>query len=146
MNFRSQFKKLVLRVSSGVPNTSILIKALGLRPHAFISISVFGTPDETLALVFELLLQELLKNYISVGLTDIIVDDDRRYGMLTFKTFQLLICVVVFSVSFYWPKDTQFWTASFQVWVMFTRNRCSPKLWVLFFDKLDYFGTFVVNK
>ena len=27
------------------------IKALGLRPRAFISFSVFGTPDETLALV-----------------------------------------------------------------------------------------------
>ena len=33
------------------------IKALGLRPRAFISSSVFGTPDETLALVFDILLQ-----------------------------------------------------------------------------------------
>ena len=32
------------------------IKALGLRPRAFISFLVFGNPDETLALVFEILL------------------------------------------------------------------------------------------
>ena len=32
------------------------IKALGLRPRAFICFSVFGTPDETLALVFDILL------------------------------------------------------------------------------------------
>ena len=31
------------------------IKALGLRPRAFISFLVFGNPDETLALVFEIL-------------------------------------------------------------------------------------------
>ena len=33
------------------------MKALGLRPRAFICFSVFGTPDETLALVFDILLQ-----------------------------------------------------------------------------------------
>ena len=33
------------------------IKALGLQPRAFITFSVFGTPDETLALVFDILLQ-----------------------------------------------------------------------------------------
>ena len=32
------------------------IKALGLRPRAFITFSVLGTPDETLALVFDILL------------------------------------------------------------------------------------------
>ena len=37
------------------------IKALGLRPRAFISFSVFGTPDETLALVFDILLQNLFR-------------------------------------------------------------------------------------
>ena len=31
------------------------IKALGLRPRAFICFLVFGTPDETLALVFDIL-------------------------------------------------------------------------------------------
>ena len=31
-----------------------IIKALGLRPRAFICFSVFGTPDETLALVFDI--------------------------------------------------------------------------------------------
>ena len=31
------------------------IKALGLRPRAFICFSVFGTPDETLPLVFDIL-------------------------------------------------------------------------------------------
>ena len=33
------------------------IKALGLRPRAFISFSVFGTPDEILAPVFDILRQ-----------------------------------------------------------------------------------------
>ena len=50
----------MLRVSSEVPNTSKQLKALGLRPRAFISFSVFGTPDETLALVFDILLQKCL--------------------------------------------------------------------------------------
>ena len=35
------------------------IKALGLRPRAFITFSVFGTPDETLALVFDILHKDL---------------------------------------------------------------------------------------
>ena len=39
----------------GVSKHSKTIKALGLRPHAFISFLVFGNPDETLALVFEIL-------------------------------------------------------------------------------------------
>ena len=34
------------------------IKALGLRARAFICFSVFGTPDETLALVFDILLNK----------------------------------------------------------------------------------------
>ena len=34
------------------------IKALGLRPRAFITFSVFGAPDETLALVFDILHQD----------------------------------------------------------------------------------------
>ena len=34
------------------------IKALGLRPRAFISFLVFGDPDETLALVYEIFLQK----------------------------------------------------------------------------------------
>ena len=37
------------------------IKALGLRPRAFICFSVFGTPDETLALVFDMTSQSRLK-------------------------------------------------------------------------------------
>ena len=40
----------------GVSKHSKTIKALGLRPRAFISFLVFGNPDETLALVFEILL------------------------------------------------------------------------------------------
>ena len=40
------------------------IKALGLRPRAFITFSVFGTPDETLALVFDI----VLKDYLSTGM------------------------------------------------------------------------------
>ena len=40
---------------------------LGLRPRAFICFSVFGTPDETLALVFDILHESLihtLKNLV----------------------------------------------------------------------------------
>ena len=37
------------------------IKAVGLRPRAFISFSVFGTPDETLALVFDTLHQNCVE-------------------------------------------------------------------------------------
>ena len=35
------------------------IKELGLRTRAFICFSVFGTPDETLALVFDILRQDI---------------------------------------------------------------------------------------
>ena len=38
-----------------VSNHLETIKALGLRPLAFICFSVFGTPDETLALVGDIL-------------------------------------------------------------------------------------------
>ena len=41
----------------GVSKHSKTIKALGLRPRAFINFLVFGNPDETLALVFEILRQ-----------------------------------------------------------------------------------------
>ena len=57
-----QFQKLVLCVSSGFPKHSKTIKALGLQPSAFISFLVFGNPDETLALVFEILL-EIIATY-----------------------------------------------------------------------------------
>ena len=40
----------------GVFKHSKTMKALGLRPSAFISFLVFGNPDETIALVFEMLL------------------------------------------------------------------------------------------
>ena len=43
----------------GVFKHSKTIKALGLRPRAFISFLVFGNPDETLALI--------LKYYFQVG-------------------------------------------------------------------------------
>ena len=36
------------------------IKELGLRPRAFICFSVFETPDETLALVFDILRENVL--------------------------------------------------------------------------------------
>ena len=48
-------QNLVLRVSTGVPKHLETIKALGLRLSAFICFSVFGTPDKTLALVFDVL-------------------------------------------------------------------------------------------
>ena len=56
VSFEKSSQKLVLRVSSGVPITSKL-KALGLRPRAFVCFSVFGIPDETLAHVFDILLE-----------------------------------------------------------------------------------------
>ena len=40
----------------GVSKHLETIKALGLRPRAFICFSVFGYPDETLALVLEIVL------------------------------------------------------------------------------------------
>ena len=43
------------------------IKALGLRPRAFICFSVSGTPDETLALVFDILLKRLKSMVIEVA-------------------------------------------------------------------------------
>jgi len=49
-------QKLVLHVSSGVSSNLKTINTLGLLPRAFICFSVFGTPDETLALVFDRLL------------------------------------------------------------------------------------------
>ena len=46
-----------IRASGFIRGSSHLetIKALGLRPRAFICFSVFGTPDETLALVGDIL-------------------------------------------------------------------------------------------
>ena len=41
----------------GVSKHLETIKALGLRPRAFICFSVFGYPDETLALVLEIVLK-----------------------------------------------------------------------------------------
>ena len=40
------------------------IKVLGLRPRAFICFSVFGTPDETLALVFDILRQNIARKSV----------------------------------------------------------------------------------
>jgi hypothetical protein len=54
--FEKPDQKLVLRVSSGDSKNLETIKALGRgRPRDFISFSVFGTPDKTLALVVDLL-------------------------------------------------------------------------------------------
>ena len=45
-------------------------KTFGLRPRAFITFSVFGTPDETLALVFDILRQWVgLDCHMQVDLT-----------------------------------------------------------------------------
>ena len=43
----------------GVSKHLATIKALGLRPRAFICFSVFGYPDETLALVLEIVHETL---------------------------------------------------------------------------------------
>ena len=62
VSFEKSSQKLVLRVSSGVPNTLKQWKhsayGLVLSCRAFICFSAFGTPDETLALVFNILLQK----------------------------------------------------------------------------------------
>ena len=52
--------------SSRVPNTSKQMKALGLRPRAFICFSVFGTRDEALALVFDILHKAHARDALSV--------------------------------------------------------------------------------
>ena len=57
--FEKTDQKLVLRVSSGESKYLETMKVLGLRPRTFICFSVFGSPDETLALVFDLLLETL---------------------------------------------------------------------------------------
>ena len=53
------------------------IKALGLRPRAVICFSVFGTPDETLALVFDILLQSIINNGC---ICDLSINSTRTYG------------------------------------------------------------------
>ena len=58
VSFEKTGQKLGLRASSRVPNTSKQMKALDLRPRAFICFSVFGTRDEALALVFDILLED----------------------------------------------------------------------------------------
>ena len=54
------------------------IKALGLLPRAFICFSVFGTPDETLALVFDILHLELVTDRS----TDMFLMAFRRFASL----------------------------------------------------------------
>ena len=49
VSFEKPSQKLVLRVSSG------------LRPRAFICFLVFGTPDKTLALVFDILHESMFQ-------------------------------------------------------------------------------------
>ena len=51
----------------GVFKHSQTIKALGVRPRAFIIFLVFGNPDETLTLVFEILLQQYYKRRFHFG-------------------------------------------------------------------------------
>ena len=45
-----------------------IMKALGLQPCAFMCFLVFGAPDKALALVFEILLQEVLKECPDAGM------------------------------------------------------------------------------
>ena len=52
---KKSFHKLGLNVSSGFPNT----RNNKIRPRAFISFLVFGNPYETLALIYEILLERL---------------------------------------------------------------------------------------
>ena len=60
--FEKPFHKLELRRVS----FSKTIDALGFRPRALISFLVFGNPDETLALVYEiLLLSQIMRHFIS---------------------------------------------------------------------------------
>ena len=55
------FQKLVLRVSSGYPNTRKQVKARGRRPSAFIVFECLGTPMKHEARVFEIASQSKLK-------------------------------------------------------------------------------------
>ena len=61
-NFDVIFQKLVLRVSSGFPNTRKLMKALGLRPRAFIVFECLETPMKHEARVFEMASQSCIGN------------------------------------------------------------------------------------
>ena len=54
------------------------IKALGLRPRTFICFSVSGTPDETLALVFDILLKAVLYGCYKQDLVTSYIPDDPR--------------------------------------------------------------------
>ena len=58
ISFEETCQKLGLRAASRVPNTSKQMKARGRRPRAFICFSVFGTRDEAVALVFDILLEK----------------------------------------------------------------------------------------
>ena len=54
VSFEKTCQKLWLRASSRrVPNISKQMKALGVRPRAYIYFSVFGTRDEALALILD---------------------------------------------------------------------------------------------
>ena len=56
VSFERTCLKLGLRASSRVPNSSNKqMKTLGLRPRAFICFLVFGTSDEALDLVLDIL-------------------------------------------------------------------------------------------
>ena len=56
---RSYFKNSCFVFHWGFQTDSKTIKTRGLRPRAFISFLVFGNPDETLALVLEILHETL---------------------------------------------------------------------------------------
>ena len=58
-SFKKLYKKLVLCFTRDFKHLET-IKALGLRPRAFIHFLVFGTPDETLTLVSEFCFQKRL--------------------------------------------------------------------------------------
>ena len=48
-----------MKVCVSVFKHSNTVEVLGLRPHAFINFLVFGKPDETLILVYEILHEQI---------------------------------------------------------------------------------------
>ena len=56
------------------------MKALGLRPRAFICFSVFGTRDKALALVFDILRQKLVSTSYSLRVSKILLQQHALCG------------------------------------------------------------------
>ena len=71
------------------------MKALDLQPHAIICFSVFGTPDETLVLVFDILLYEMYSHELDSSCARTGYFVPHLAGVLVHNT-SLAVCLFVF--------------------------------------------------